>query len=88
MFNGVPVVPMRRVFGGAVLFLRVSTSREDTRCALTLLPRIALLAHTKGSETFLNQSVTEVEQQILRKQGLEGPDFEFSLSRGYPAREL
>jgi hypothetical protein len=62
----------------------VSTSNDDTRYALTIVPRIALLDYTKGSEIYLNQSVTEVVEQVLRKHGLEGPDFEFRLSREYP----
>ncbi|EIF5384972.1 type VI secretion system tip protein VgrG, partial [Salmonella enterica] len=33
-------------------------------------------------------SVTEVVEQVLRKHGLEGPDFAFRLSREYPSREL
>ncbi|EBV9190160.1 type VI secretion system tip protein VgrG, partial [Salmonella enterica subsp. arizonae serovar 18:z4,z23:-] len=56
--------------------------------ALTIVPRIALLGYTKGSEIYLNQSVIEVVEQVLRKHGLEGPDFEFRLSREYPSREL
>lgn len=88
LFNGMPPVPVRTVFGIVESFRRVSTSGEDTRYALTLVPRVALLAHTRGSEVFLNQSVTEVVEQVLRKHGLEGPDFEFRLSREYPAREL
>lgn len=88
MFDGAPAVPVRTVFGVVASFRRISTSNDDTHYALTLVPRIALLAHTKGSEIFLNQSVTEVVEQVLRKHGLEGPDFEFRLSREYPAREL
>ncbi|MGC6238774.1 type VI secretion system Vgr family protein, partial [Klebsiella pneumoniae] len=69
-------------------FRRISTSNDDTRYAMTIVPRIALLDYTKGSEIYLNQSVTEVVEQVLRKHGLEGPDFEFRLSREYPSREL
>ncbi|TPG55416.1 type VI secretion system Vgr family protein [Ewingella americana] len=88
MFTGAPAVPVRTVFGVVNAFHRVSTSKDETQYALTLVPRIALLAHTKNSEIYLNQSVTEVVEQVLRKHGLEGPDFEFRLSREYPAREL
>ncbi|TNV23013.1 type VI secretion system tip protein VgrG [Buttiauxella sp. B2] len=88
MFTGAPAVPVRTVFGVVQSFRRISTSKDEARYALTLVPRIALLAHTKNSEIFLNQSVTEVVEQVLRKHGLEGPDFEFRLSREYPAREL
>lgn len=87
-FTGAPATPLRTVYGVVQSFRRVSTSGNDTRYALRLVPRIALLAHTKNSDIFLNQSVTEVVEQVLRRHGLEGPDFEFRLSREYPAREL
>ena len=87
-FTGLPATPLRTVYGVVQSFRRVSTSGNDTRYALRLVPRIALLAHTKNSDIFLNQSVTEVVEQVLRRHGLEGPDFEFRLSREYPAREL
>lgn len=88
IFTGAPAVPVRTVFGVVESFERVSTSKEDTVYALALVPRIALLAHTRGCDIFLNQSVTEVVEQVLRKHGLEGADFEFRLSREYAAREL
>lgn len=87
-FTGLPATPLRTVYGVVQSFRRVSTSGNDTRYALRLVPRIALLAHTKNSDIFLNQSVTEVVEQVMRRHGLEGPDFEFRLSREYPAREL
>lgn len=88
VFDGTPALPVRTVFGVVESFRRVSTSNDETRYALTIVPRLALLGYTKGSEIYLNQSVTEVVEQVLRKHGLEGPDFEFRLSREYPAREL
>ncbi|EMK5832866.1 type VI secretion system tip protein VgrG [Citrobacter sedlakii] len=88
VFDGTPALPVRTVYGVVESFRRISTSNDDTRYALTLVPRIALLGFTKGSEIYLNQSVIEVVEKILRKHGLEGPDFEFRLSREYPAREL
>ncbi|HCI6815704.1 TPA: type VI secretion system Vgr family protein [Klebsiella quasipneumoniae subsp. quasipneumoniae] len=88
MFDGTPALPVRTVFGVVESFRRVSTSNDETRYALTIVPRIALLDYTKGSAIYLNQSVTEVVEQVLRKHGLEGPDFEFRLSREYPSREL
>lgn len=42
LFNGMPPVPVRTVFGIVESFRRVSTSGEDTRYALTLVPRVAL----------------------------------------------
>lgn len=88
VFDGTPALPVRTVFGVVESFRRVSTSNDDTHYALTIVPRIALLDYTKGSEIYLNQSVIEVVEQVLRKHGLEGPDFEFRLSREYPSREL
>ncbi|EZA32563.1 type VI secretion system Vgr family protein [Escherichia coli] len=83
-----PALPLRTVFGVVESFRRISASNDETRYALTIVPRIALLNYTKGSEIYLNQSVTEVVEQVLRKHGLEGQDFEFRLSREYPPREL
>ena len=88
MFDGAPALPVRTVFGVVESFRRVSTSNDDTHYALTIVPRIALLDYTKGSEIYLNQSVIEVVEQVLRKHDLEGPDFEFRLSWDYPSREL
>ncbi|MEG5755948.1 MULTISPECIES: type VI secretion system tip protein VgrG [Enterobacter cloacae complex] len=88
VFDGIPALPVRTVYGVVESFRRISTSGEDTRYALTLVPRIALLGFTKGSQIYLNLSVTEVVEQVLRKHGLEGQDFEFRLSREYPSREL
>lgn len=88
VFDGTPALPVRTVYGVVQSFRRISTSNDDTRYAMTIVPRIALLDYTKGNEIYLNQSVTEVVEKILRKQGLEGSDFEFRLSREYPSREL
>lgn len=88
VFDGIPALPVRTVYGVVESFRRISTSGEDTRYALTLVPRIALLGFTKGSQIYLNLSVTEVVEQVLRKHGLEGQDFEFRLSREYPSREF
>lgn len=87
-FTGAPATPVRTVFGVVHTFQRLSTSADETHYTLKIVPRIALLQHTKRSEIYLNQSVTEVVEKILRSHGLEGPDFEFRLSQSYPAREL
>lgn len=87
-FTGAAGNPLRTMYGVVQSFRRVSSSGEDTRYALRMVPRIALLAHSQNSAIFLNQSVTDVVEQVLRKHGLEGPDFEFRLSRDYPVREL
>jgi len=88
LFNGMPPTPLRTVYGVVQTFQRLSTSADETWYALKIVPRIALLQHTRRSEIYLNQSVIEVVEQVLRSHGLEGADFEFRLSQTYPAREL
>jgi Uncharacterized protein conserved in bacteria len=88
LYNGLPATPVRTVYGVVEAFQRLSTSADETYYTLKIVPRIALLQHTKRSEIYLNQSVVEVVEQILRSHGFEGADFEFRLSQAYPAREL
>lgn len=66
----------------------LSTSRDQSHYRLTLSSRLALLGYTRQCAVFQNQSVPEVVEQVLRKHGLEGPDFEFRLARTYPPREI
>ncbi|ECH9563288.1 type VI secretion system tip protein VgrG, partial [Salmonella enterica subsp. salamae] len=66
----------------------LSTSRDQSHYRLTLSSRLTLLGYTRQCAVFQNLSVPEVVEQVLRKHGLEGPDFEFRLERIYPAREL
>ncbi|CCP05887.1 hypothetical protein BN440_0836 [Erwinia amylovora MR1] len=63
--------PVRTVYGVVHTFKRLSTSAYETYYTLNIVPRIALLQHTKRSEIYLIQSVTE------------GPDFDFRLSQSY-----
>ncbi|WP_028131671.1 type VI secretion system Vgr family protein [Escherichia coli] len=66
----------------------LSTSKDQSHYRLTLSSRLALLEHTRQCAVFQNQSVPEVVEQVLRKHGLEGADFEFRLERAYPSREI
>ncbi|ELY4665090.1 type VI secretion system tip protein VgrG [Cronobacter muytjensii] len=66
----------------------LSTSRDQSHYRLTLSSRLALLGYTRQCAVYQNQSVPEVVEQVLRKHGLEGPDFEFRLERTYPPREI
>ncbi|WP_077958207.1 type VI secretion system Vgr family protein [Salmonella enterica] len=66
----------------------LSTSRDQSHYRLTLSSRLTLLGYTRQCAVFQNLAVPEVVEQVLRKHGLEGPDFEFRLERTYPAREL
>ncbi|UZL31055.1 type VI secretion system tip protein VgrG [Klebsiella pneumoniae] len=66
----------------------LSTSQDQSHYRLTLSSRLALLGYTRQCAVFQNQSVPEVVEQVLRKHGLEGADFEFRLERTYPPREI
>ncbi|WP_256852672.1 type VI secretion system Vgr family protein [Pantoea sp. Fr+CA_20] len=88
LFDGTPATPVRTVYGVVDMFRRVSVSGDEITYTLRLVPRIALMQHTERCAVYLNQSVPEVVEQILRSHGLEGADFEFRLSQTYPAREL
>lgn len=88
LFDGTPAVPVRTVYGVVDTFRRISMSGDEITYTLRIVPRIALMQHTHRSEVYLNQSVPEVVEQILRSHGLEGADFEFRQSQHYPAREL
>ncbi|MDU7883845.1 MAG: type VI secretion system tip protein VgrG [Klebsiella michiganensis] len=88
LFDGSPAVPVRTVYGVVDTFRRISVSGDEITYALRIVPRIALMQHTQRSEVYLDLSVPEVVEQILRAHGLEGADFEFRLSQHYPVREL
>lgn len=88
LYDGTPAVPVRTVYGVVDDFRRISVSGDEITYALRLVPRIALMQHTERCAVYLNQSVPEVVEQILRSHGLEGADFEFRLSQAYPVREL
>ncbi|MGB9096820.1 type VI secretion system Vgr family protein [Erwinia sp.] len=88
VFDGAPAVPVRHVYGVIESFRRLSTSADETLYTLSLVPRLALLAYTRRSEIWLNMSVPEVVEEVLRSHQLEGPDFDFRLDNDYPQREL
>ncbi|WP_411556170.1 type VI secretion system Vgr family protein [Pantoea agglomerans] len=88
LFDGTPAVPVRTVYGVVDTFRRISVSGDEITYALRIVPRIALMQHTERCAVYLNQSVLEVVEQILRSHGLEGADFEFRLSQAYPVHEL
>lgn len=66
----------------------LSTSKDQSHYRVTLSSRLALLGYTRQCAIYQNQSVPEVVEQVLRKHGLDGADFEFRLERNYPPREL
>jgi type VI secretion system secreted protein VgrG len=66
----------------------LSTSADESHYSVTLESRLALLSRSRRCALYQNLSVPEVVEQVLRKHGQEGADFEFRLSRQYPVREL
>ncbi len=66
----------------------LSTSADESRYSVTLESRLSLLSRSRRCALYQNVSVPKVVEQVLRAHGMEGPDFEFSLSRQYPVREL
>ena len=66
----------------------LSTSADESHYSVTLESRLSLLSRSRRCALYQNVSVPEVVEQVLRAHGMEGPDFEFSLSRQYPVREL
>ncbi|WP_343445931.1 type VI secretion system tip protein VgrG [Enterobacter hormaechei] len=66
----------------------LSTTADQSHYQVELSSRLALLSRTRQCRIFQHQSVPEVVEQVLRRHGLEGPDFDFRLERTYPPREI
>lgn len=66
----------------------LSQSADQTHYRIFLESRLALMKLTCESRIFQNLSAPELAEQLLRQHGFEGPDFDFRLTREYPAREL
>ncbi|EOE6854746.1 type VI secretion system Vgr family protein [Cronobacter sakazakii] len=79
---------LKTIYGVITRFAWLSTNADQSHYAVTLESRLALLSRTRRCAIFQNQSVPEVVEQVLRAHGLEGPDFEFRLSREYPYRDI
>lgn len=80
--------PVRVIQGGVSGFERLSTSKDETRYALTLQPRLALLDRSHQNAIYQDLSVPQIVEKILRERhGMRGQDFLFSLSNAYPRRE-
>lgn len=80
--------PVRVIQGVVTEFERLSTSRDETRYALTLQPRLALLDRSHQNAIYQDLSVPQIVEKILRERHqLRGQDFLFSLTQEYPRRE-
>ncbi|MHA1018013.1 type VI secretion system Vgr family protein [Enterobacter mori] len=86
---GIKVQQSVRVIQGVVSGLeRLGTSKDETRYALTLEPRLALLDRSHQNAIYQDMSVPQIVEKILRERhGMRGQDFLFSLIREYPRRE-
>ncbi|MFH2242973.1 type VI secretion system tip protein VgrG [Enterobacter sichuanensis] len=80
--------PVRTLQGVVTGFERLSTSKDETRYALTLRPRLALLDRSHQNAIYQDMSVPQIVEKILRERhGMRGQDFLFSITREYPRRE-
>ncbi|MDU4297776.1 MAG: type VI secretion system tip protein VgrG [Enterobacter asburiae] len=80
--------PVRVIQGVVTGFERLSTSKDETRYALTLRPRMALLDRSHQNAIYQDMSVSQIVEKILRERhGMRGQDFLFSLTKEYPRRE-
>ena len=80
--------PVRVIQGVVSGFERLSTSKDETRYALTLQPRLALVDRSHQNAIYQDLSVPQIVEKILRERhGMRGQDFLFSLSNAYPRRE-
>ncbi len=80
--------PLRVVQGVVTGFEALGVSTDEARYAITLQPRLALLARTRQNAIWQDKSVPQIVEAILRdRHGMRGQDFVFNLSRDYPKRE-
>lgn len=78
----------KRVHGVVTDFRRLSGSADEARYQLVIEPFFALLRHQiRSHRFFINQSVPDVVEQILREHNFKGWEFEFHLEKEYPKRE-
>ena len=80
--------PVRVIQGVVSSFERLSTSKDETRYALRLQPRLALLDRSYQNAIYQDMSVPQIVEKILRERhNMRGQDFLFSLIKEYPRRE-
>ncbi|WP_265498086.1 type VI secretion system Vgr family protein [Providencia rustigianii] len=78
----------KRVHGVVTDFRRLSGSADEARYQLVIEPFFALLRHQiRTHRFFINQSIPDVVEQILREHNFKGWEFEFHLEKTYPKRE-
>lgn len=76
------------VHGVITHFRRLSGSVDEARYLITLEPFISLLGNQfRTHRFFVNKSVPEVVEWVLKEHQLQGWEYEFSLKQTYPKRE-
>ena len=69
-------------------FERTGSSRDEARYILTLEPFLSLLGNQfRSHRFFVNKSVPEVVEAVLREHGLKEWQYYFALKAEYPVRE-
>jgi len=89
LLPGFSTAQVQKVVHGVVThFTRLSGSADEAHYQITLEPFFALLGNQKRSHRFfLNKSIPEVVEQILREHNFKGWEFELDLKLNYPKRE-
>lgn len=81
--SGQKVVP-----GVVTHFKRIGGSRDQAKYQITLEPFLSLLRNQfRTHRFFVNKSVTDVVEEVLRDHGLKEWEYHFVLKADYPVRE-
>ncbi len=82
------LTPQKVVHGVITLVERRSSSADQTLYSITLQPRIALLdKQFRSHRFFVDLSVPEIVEQVLKEHGFQGWEYAFTLKNTYPKRE-
>lgn len=83
VLSGQKVVP-----GVVTHFKRIGGSRDQAKYQITLEPFLSLLRNQfRTHRFFVNKSVTDVVEEVLRDHGLKEWEYHFVLKADYPVRE-
>lgn len=80
--------PQKHIHGIITHFKRLSGSADEAQYQIVIEPFVSLLRYQMRTHRFfLNKSVPEVVEIILREHRLHGWEFEFHLQHQYPKRQ-
>ncbi len=80
--------PQKVVHGVITQAERLSGSADQARYSIKLQPKLALLdKQFRSHRFFVDISVPDVVQQVLKEHGLQGWEYAFTLKNSYPKRE-